>query len=170
MNIVDKILFDPITKGLKMFSRGGANVFSTSPDGMSDELATKLGLKVYQAGTLYNNGISPTITGTNWTTVLGLFIPKMMNDGTWRCAFNIYGQQTNGSATKTISINGLTWKNHAAEFAVYTNQSSDNTSYSIVMVANPNTGNITTLWNSSNNLSWSACGELDLNSKPTWAY
>jgi len=29
MNLVDKILFDPITKGLKMFSRGGSQVFDS---------------------------------------------------------------------------------------------------------------------------------------------
>jgi len=170
MNIVDKILFDPITKGLKFFSRRGVMEFSTTPIGMSDAQATALGRKQYTSGVAYNGGISPTITGPNWTTNRSVIIPYQMQDGAWRIRFNIAGTLSTPSSNIALAMNGTTFKSFGAP-GRQAIQATDNTSNQPAV----NTfvmGGSSTLQSvfAGNTSEFEVFGDVELDSKPTWAY
>ena len=179
MKIVDKILVDPITRGLKFFTKGGV-VVSQSPVGMSDQLATQLGLKQYLHGTTYNGGNAPTITlsgyaGSFANGLVGKFIPYQTQDGGWRMKFNLFaGPSTTigiSGSTFNVQVNGVTSKN-------LVNQAVAASADGVTNIMNwaympPNTGNITLHFSTSNNYnqtSYVVGGDVELDSKPTWAY
>jgi len=169
MNIVDKILFDPITRGLKFFTKGGV-VVSQSPVGMSDQLATQLGLKQYLHGTTYNGGSAPALSGpAGLTDVFSRFIPYQMQDGEWRLKFNIACVIT--AATQVdITVGGVTFANVPGATAYQAISASSDTSAQLNYgLATENTGLITIQYNLVQARVY-ASGDVALASKPTWAY
>ena len=169
MNIVDKILVDPITRGLKFFTKGGV-VVSQSPVGMSDQLATQLGLKQYLHGTTYNGGNAPTVTltaggGTLSSVTRAVFVPYQMQDGSWRMRFNF--NVVLSSATRTfivITINGVTFK------AGDIQPCAGITSTAVTCYATNATGTVEFAFTSTTTTTTRASGDVELDSKPTWAY
>ena len=137
---------------------------------------TKLGLMQYQHGTTYNGGNSPTVSGGTWTQERGVFVPYQMADGSWRMRFNITGLGTGSNDALTILIAGVTFKNVTNYFQAVTilDQSTQGSTSgrSHTGRANPNTGNIVILIESVVSLAnrWGISGDIELDSKPTWAY
>lgn len=126
---------------------------------------TKLGLMQYVSGTNYNGGISPTLSGTGLATTRGVFVPYQMSDGTWRLKFNF--RVTATSTTQlTVTINGVTFKNVSNYFQSVSNFPGGNYGRGNV---NPNTGQIT-LYSDLTATAWAVSGDVELESKPTWAY
>ena len=78
MNIVDKILVDPITRGLKFFTKGGVSAYITQVRGRTDGSAVPAGyvgevissvqgLAASSAATsVYFDAVSVTLTPGNW--------------------------------------------------------------------------------------------------------
>jgi hypothetical protein len=138
---------------------------------LSNAQATAMGLKQYLHGTTYNGGNAPTVTlssggGTLSTVNAGKFIPYQLQDGTWRLKVTI--NLTLSSTTRTsegVSVGGIT----APAYTQAINAAADATT--------PAKG---TLYLSSNTFfcehanvtvaGVQISGEVELASKPTWAY
>ena len=148
----------------------GANGFD--PTTMDNATATRLGLKQYISGTNYNGGASPTISGSNVTgTIRGVFIPYQCQGGEWRLKFN-FAITTNAVTVITPAINGIAVKNTANFFqAVAATQTSSARTIN-QQETNPGTGAdiVVISIGGGTSTGFSASGDIELNSKPTWAY
>jgi hypothetical protein len=158
-----------------------ANATATvDPTALSDVDATKIGFKEYRHGTTYNGGIAPTITlssggGTLNSVELGVFIPYQMQSGVWRMRFNIKVTLSNTSRTSAVlAVNGVTFADFGA--------GSGNRAQSISACA-VNAAAQTSFNNAQENNNLLECtystattnehlysGDVELKSKPTWAY
>jgi hypothetical protein len=128
---------------------------------------TKLGLMQYVAGTNYNGGISPTVTGTNWSTVRAIFVPYQMADSTWRAKFNVQGNFSVATAGTSLSVTGLTVKSATNQaIAVF---HSDGVDTWVKGQAN-GSANTLSVYAGATRTSYCFSGDIELNSKPTWAY
>ena len=141
---------------------------------LSDVQATILGLKQYLHGTTYNGGNAPTVTcsqSAGYTTTRGVFIPYQMQDGTWRLKFNAVGVFTAATLTNfSVTVNGIATKNISGNYQSVTGwglaaASPANQAY---IASNGNTFVIIFASQSQNGFIIS--GDIELNSKPTWAY
>lgn len=139
------------------------------PTQMSDVLATKLGLKQYLSSGTYNGGLAPTITSTNWTTQSGIFIPYQLQDGSWRLKITLTGILSVASSGPTWTINGVAFKAGTNDYQTLAGWSSGGGTNPAVTYVNPGTGLIVGAGSVAKTY-WSACGEVALASKPTWAY
>ena len=128
---------------------------------------TKLGLMQYVAGTNYSGGISPTVTGTNWSTVRATFVPYQMADGTWRLRFNIQGNFSVATVATSLSVNGLTVK--ASINQAVAGFHSDGVDTWVKGQAN-GTANTISVYAGAARTSFCLSSDIELNSKPTWAY
>lgn len=144
--------------GAKTFQNG--LVFTSAS--LSDSQATMMGLKQYLHGTTYNGGNAPTVGGVTSVTK-GVFIPYQMQDGSWRLKFNIYCNP--GGASATATVNGITFTTYQAGCA---HDPSNNNTWSFAGCIN-NTNQISIRSGTSTGaLSFS--GDVEITSKPTWAY
>ncbi len=144
---------------------------------MSNSLATQLGLKNYVHGTTYNGGNAPTVTlsagGGSLTTVdFSAFIPYEMQDAIWRLRFNLI--VTLSSATRTqvsLDIAGVTFKNTSGSANGQTVIGViDGNAANYRAFALKNTGTITEFFPSVSTAQMLFSGDVELASKPTWAY
>ena len=144
----------------------GTEAPSTDPTTLSDAAATSLGLKQYYHGTSYNGGNAPTVSSDAAATVSiirGVFVPYQTQDGTWRMTCNInlsHGSDT----THTITVNGITLKNVSNYYQPLACVNNDGQA-----VGNPNTGTWSVTY-SANKTGSHFSGDVELDSKPTWAY
>jgi len=173
MNIVDKIIVDPITRGLKFFTKGGV-VVSQSPVGMSDQLATQLGLKQYLHGTTYNGGIAPTLTltgggGTLNSVARTVFIPYQMHDGSWRMRFNLVNASLSSAVRTTLqlTLSGVTFGGGGINIIAPALNVVGLASVAYTITGG---GAIECTFPSNTINGFYASGDVELNSKPTWAY
>lgn len=128
---------------------------------------TKLGLMQYVAGTNYNGSISPTVTGTNWSTVRAVFVPYQMADSAWRVKFNVQGNFSVATAASSLSVTGLTVKSTVNQaIAVFHSDGVD------TWVKGQASGSANTLsvYAGATKTAYCFSGDIELNSKPTWAY
>jgi hypothetical protein len=106
--------------------------------------------------------------GGTWTTTRAVAYPYKTKDGVWRMTFNIVGAAS--SATRTVfvvSIFGVTFKNTAGFFQDVSGQTSGsiaNNSY-----ANPGAATIRMDHASATTTAYIWSGDVELDSKPTWA-
>jgi hypothetical protein len=139
---------------------------------LSDIAATRMGMKTYYAGTNYNGGISPTLSGSNsWSTVRGVFRPFQTQDGTWFLWMQVQGTVSSASRTSsTVDINGITTKNVAGynQALACTSGGSATDSPSAEMGENDNTVVFRHATDTTTRYSFE--GTIELNAKPTWAY
>jgi len=134
------------------------------PTQMTNAQATALGLKIYQHGTTYNNGIAPTVGGVV-SVQQGQFIPYQMQDGSWRMKFNV-GYTQASSTTYDFTINGVEFITPGQAVSVNFNGGASTLSYSMTNTS----GNTIILRGSANLTQPSVSGDVRLASKPTWAY
>jgi hypothetical protein len=144
---------------------------------MSDSLATMLGHKQYLHGAAYNGGNSPTITlssggGSLSSVTRGIFIPYKTQDGTWRLKFSTVLITSSTSRTVAVfAVNGVTSKNVSVYYqsilASTTVGNQGTNGYS-----QPNSGNIMVADHTAAVTSalYVFSGDIELESKPTWAY
>jgi hypothetical protein len=141
-----------------------------APSAYADAEATRMGLKQYVHGTNYNSGISPTVTGTNWTNVFATFIPYQLSDGTWRMKFNLNGTTSAATASLSLSVNGLLFKVLESQAVSVTQlDTTGGTKWTVLGRTILNTNQIQLVYNLAV-FNHSASGEVELASKPTWAY
>lgn len=162
------------------FPIGQANIVY-DPTTVGDSNATLVGQKQYYHGTNYNGGNAPTITLSGVTvtgTINGTFVPYKMQDGVWRMRFNMRISPTNGTAisgnTFNVIVNGVTYRNVSG----FSQAVSATTSTAATTILNyyhtqPNTSNIKLNFSTSGNYNstdYYISGDVELDSKPTWAY
>ena len=155
--------------GAKTFQNG--LVFASSS--LSDAQATAMGLKQYLHGTTYNGGIAPTVTcaQSGFAVTRALFIPYQVNDGSWRLKFNVATTFTSATlSTLSVAVNGVTSKNITG-FTQVIQAVFGNYSGPVRGTIAPNNGNLSidvTSGVSTTGALYS--GDVELESKPTWAY
>lgn len=143
-----------------------------TPTLMSDELATKLGHKIYSHGTNYNGGNSPTITlasggGTLSSVDDSMFIPYQMQDGSWRMKFNVAVTLSSTSRTgANLAVAGLTFAttNSLAITATSATTAAD------IAIQRANGSQLSITHASQSTTSYRYSGDIPLEAKPTWAY
>jgi hypothetical protein len=159
--------------GFGIVSGSSAGLLPASNANLDDATATRLGLKQYLHGTTYNGGNAPTVTSAQagFSVIRALFVPYQVQDGTWRLRFNIMSTFTSASiATVSVSINGITTKNVAnAGPALHGLMGSSTAYFKFYMPAN--SSSITAETTSATTCNGIYCGgDIELESKPTWAY
>lgn len=150
----------------------GGGVPGTTAE-LDDATATQFGFKAYLHGTNYAGGNSPTTAcaQAGFAVVRAVYVPYATQDGTWRLKFNIVGTFTAASiSTLTVTTNGILAKNianYTQSIAAWFTTSSGSAQQSYI---GPNTNQFIT------NKSIGSCagvihsGDIELDSKPTWAY
>ena len=99
-----------------------------------------------------------------WTTVRAVGQAYQTENGTWRMRFNVSGNGSTNNNAGTFVIAGTVFKNipsYRQAVAVH-NASAAASGYTV-----PNTGEITVNGGSSN--IWGLSGDVELESKPSWA-
>lgn len=142
-----------------------------APSAYADAEATRMGLKQYLHGTTYNGGIAPTVSyisgGGTATINRCTFVPYQLQDGGWRVKFNIDVSLSVITRTAlTVQINGITAATATQAVVGYLTGS----------VVPPRA----VLGSASNQISCDFAsnivdsirlsGDVELASKPTWAY
>lgn len=136
------------------------------PTALTDSQATALGLKLYFHGTNYNGGNAPTVSGSGFSNLRSMFIPYQMQDGTWRMRFNIRGGNTS-LVTVSITINGVTFSAQYNAIAVC--QLTGATQALVQSFTDISNSTLVGQWSAAvNGAAWA--GDVELASKPTWAY
>lgn len=144
------------------------------PTQMSDALATRLGYKQYESSGAYNGGAAPTITSSTiagaLTVVRGIFIPYQMQGGGWRLRANLVVSFPSESVQdEQVTINGVVFKNSGNSQPISGHLNNDTAVR--VAVAIQNTGNLRLIMNgTANGTEFRASFDVELESKPTWAY
>jgi hypothetical protein len=162
--------------GFGIVSGTSSGLLPASNTSLDDTTATRLGLKQYLHGTTYNGGNAPTVTlasggGTLTSVTRALFVPYQMQDGTWRLKFNAMLAPSSTSRTSVqFAVFGVAAKNvsYQAIIATTTAASQLTTGYvtpgtGTIMIADHNGAAVTSTF-------YSFSGDIELDSKPTWAY
>lgn len=139
---------------------------------LSDATATRLGLKQYLHGTTYNGGNAPTVTCSTpgFVVFRATFLPYQIQDGSWRLRFNIYGNGTNANiSSTTITTAGVVYKTGTQVVSSVLLGATYNPSYSYTS-GTTSSIQIGTAAVSNNIGEIGVSGDVELNSKPTWAY
>ncbi len=145
-----------------------AGLVPASNTNFDDVTATRLGLKQYLHGTTYNGGIAPTVTCSQagFAVTRAVFIPYQLQDGIWRLRFNLLCSFTSATITSlTVSINGIT--TISIQQVILSNFNNSTTNYGY-FVASGNT--ITFVGSGLAETGIKSFGDIELSSKPTWAY
>jgi hypothetical protein len=133
-----------------------------NPTSMDSILATKLGHKQYIHGV--DSGVN--VTGTSsWATGRAVLIPYQMNDGSWRMRFNLNGTSTS-TTTLTLTFAGVVFKNIASflqAVSISNNAAAGSSGHAV-----PNTATMD-LTVGTASTAWRVSGDVELNSKPSWA-
>ncbi|MFM2009546.1 MAG: hypothetical protein RIR02_1496 [Pseudomonadota bacterium] len=150
---------------------------------LDNATATQLGLKTYYADKAgggndiaYYNSVKATISPSTNMSVIGnvrgaRLIPYQTQAGEWRLKITLYiDSLTTSSATgHSVTINGVTFKNATNWFQGMAGQQDVGTVVSAY--AAPNTSRldiVTSAVSTPTGMGWS--GDVELDSKPTWAY
>jgi hypothetical protein len=103
MNIVDKILVDPITRGLKFFTKGGVPAYITQVRGRTDGSAAAAG----EIGETFQDSGNTNTTSQN---VNRLVTKRTLQPGIWMVQVNASigpaGGTTSGGALAKIIVGG----------------------------------------------------------------
>lgn len=138
--------------------------------------ATKLGLMNYSHGTNYNGGVAPTITlasggGTLTSVIRSQFLPYQTIDSTWRLKFSAVMQVSSTARTGiAFAVNGVTSKNTSNWLQPIVGYG-DAASPVMLAYCAANSSNIMTAeFASATQAFYRFYGDIELNSKPSWAY
>lgn len=145
--------------------------------GAGQATAVTLGLvkdrKEYVSGTAYTNG-TPSVTGSVGTsvTVRAILVPYQTVDGAWRLTFNVVTSFTSASVSGvTFTFTGVTFKN-ISNFLQPCNSlfGGPTIGTPTQCYATNNTGQIIALQTTGSATNLAAIsGDVELDSKPTWA-
>ncbi len=151
-----------------------ALIESGTPTALDDATATRLGLKSYSHGTTYNGGNAPTVTlasggGSLNSVGRSMFVPYQLADGSWRLKFNLCVSVSSLTRTNCqFAINGLTFNSTGSAYqAIAVNDTSLN---GLSGYCSPGTGTLVAVHQSLNTSFYGLSGDVELQSKPTWAY
>ncbi len=127
----------------------------------------------YSSAGSYLGAGAPTLSGTSiGSTIYGFFVPYQSFDGVWRLTFNfLVGRSGSAIGSQVIAVNGVTFDVDGSQNVTFgaSNLVSDgDVGYAFTSSASSNiTLNFTT---GNNPTAYFVSGDVQLNSKPTWAY
>lgn len=156
-------------------SSGAAGVLPYTNNVLDNASATRLGLMQYLSSGSYSGAAAPTLScsQSGSATTRGVFVPYQMNDGTWRLRFSIAMSFPSATTTSVnVTVTGIIFKNVSSYFQAvsgyYTGGPVGNVEQAY---CNPNGGTLTLLTTSgSAAVGIVISGDVELDSKPTWAY
>ena len=134
---------------------------------LDDATATRLGLKQYLHGTTYNGSNAPTVAVTNLSTCRGVFTPYQMQDGAWRLRFNIGLRLSVSAASITATVNGVSFNTSYPDYQAVSAMGGSGNS---LTYGNATATNTLSAGTASASTQWVFSGDVELASKPTWAY
>lgn len=166
-DVVSKQIDDPAFFSSGAYATGAAAGTLPPVTSMGGVLATQLGHKQYLIGTAYANG-TPTLssTPTGWSMTRGVLIPRQMSDGTWRLAIQLRGTWTS-TATASFTLSGVTSRN-VSNLNQALAAAPQTTTAGTYGVWSPNSGNFSSV-SEATQAGGAIYGEIELESKPTWA-
>ena len=113
-----------------------------------------------------------TITAASWTTVRAAAVYYMSGDQ-HRLKFNIAGTRATGASigSYALTMSGVTFKNVTNFYQPVSISASNMSSDADIghALVSPNTGTVTGSFSSNNILAFRVSGDVELESKPTWA-
>jgi hypothetical protein len=134
-------------------------------------LPTAAVAKQYVAGTAYTNG-TPNVTSGQAGFSVGRMslIPYQTSDGSWHLRFMGAGSFTTATISSlTITVSGVTFKT-GTNFYQEISASWDNSSAAPIAYTNQGAGTLAMGQSSSISVNgWHISGDVELDSKPTWA-
>lgn len=136
------------------------------PTSQSDVVATRLGQKVYLAGTSYNGGNSWGLTGqAGFSLARGAAIPYQTQDGNWKVRIIIAFTQTSGT-TADLTVSGMSFNTILQPLSAV-----GNSTFQAYVGKYPGSGSVLTIRAATTaETSWAVSGDLELLSKPAFAY
>ena len=167
--------------GVGLVAQSSAGLMPASNSNLDDASATRLGLKQYLHGTAYSGGSSPTLNGpyitcnqAGFSVVRGVTVPYQVQDGTWRLRISFVATitATSSAINTTVGINGVTFKNLTNYYQALSGGNAGTSLGNFQRsITNPNTGQI--FFDTAAGTSVTiimVSGDVELDSKPTWAY
>jgi hypothetical protein len=151
--------------GFNVVSQFSSGLMPASLANLDDSAATRMGMKSYYSGTNYKSSISPTLSGTNVTTVRGVLIPYQMQDLSWHCRGNLNVTVTGAPSSLALSINGLTSKTGPIQ-AVTARTDSGSADFARI----PSGSSTITITGGGTFANVAVSFDIELDSQPTWAY
>lgn len=149
--------------------------FILDPQQLSDEVATRMGLRVYNSDLAGVDGPNVDMDGSTNISQAD-FIPYQTQDGSWRMRFNLSIRRGSVLSTAaTITISGISFEDNVTNRQVVAvhlyNSSSSISSQGAVdlQYCNPGTNTIIVNRNGSNFNHCDASGDVKIAGKPTWA-
>lgn len=136
---------------------------------INKKFSTEDGLKQYDGGSTYN-GVALNVTGYGDTTtpnndlIKAIFIPYKTESG-WRIRFNIAGTLDAAATICSLAIAGMTSKNVASFTQALVGLSNSGITHSGYI----SNGSNTIVISSANTTAYRCAGDIELDSKPTWA-
>jgi len=108
-----------------------------------------------------------TATGSNWTTVLVVAVPYQTIDETWRLIFNVIGTVSSATRTTyTVTLSGITFSTAQLQAIAACPFQSYSLSRAFTVTS---AGQLTIEHASGTTTGYSFSGDVELDSKPTWA-
>jgi hypothetical protein len=162
--------------GFGLVSETSSGLMPSTNVNLDNASATRLGLKQYLHGTTYNGGNAPTVTyngggGSVSSVPRAVFIPYQMQDGTWRLKFNMQVQFSSTSRTQaSIAVAGITTKNVSNYFQGITGSQDTAAGYMAIAYTDVNSNIMYVLHATATTVGYRFAGDIELESKPTWAY
>jgi hypothetical protein len=136
----------------------------------TDVIATRMGQKIYVAGTAYANGTP----GASFNVAVGtsrvILIPYQMQDGSWRLRLNGTTVLGGGQSGFTLTLSGVVFSSLMLAAGAYQAVSvADNGGGGIYGLVD-NNSNTLRVFATTSASNWAFSGDVELASKPTWAY
>lgn len=160
--------------GFGVVSENASGLMPANLSLLDNASATRLGIKSYAHGGSYNGGAAPTITlssggGTLSSVIASSFIPYQLQDLSWRMKFNFTVLLSSVARTSAnFAVNGILAKNVSNYTQTYSSANNGNGVNSSDIAPN---SNIFSLNHASvTTIRYYAQGDIELDSKPTWAY
>jgi hypothetical protein len=140
---------------------------ASSPVGFGKSNSNEFGLVAPRKGQY-----SLTVTGTNWTTTRAIGIYYQDQDGNHRLKFNVVGSISVGVTSFTGTISGVTFKNISGftqAISACLGESGVAARVTLESYVNPNASTFVVATSSGNMTLVRISGDVELDSKPTWA-
>ena len=136
---------------------------------------TRLGLMQYLHGTNYNNGNAPTVScsATGASITRAVFMPYQTISGAWRLKFSINIAYTSGSGVSAnFTVNSVTLKQVSGMTQAFSLSTFDGSGLAYSTGAAVAYSNNNTFYANITGTSTTMCasGDMELDSKPNWAY
>jgi len=158
--------------GFGIVSETSSGLLPSTNTNLDNASATRLGLKQYLHGTTYNGGNAPTVTltaggGSLSSVTRAAFVPYQMQGGEWRMKINISATLSSTTrTTHTLSINGVTFKTGPIQII---SGATNATNFVNTYAASGSAGIVSNYPSFTTDSSYIS-GDVELDSKPTWAY